>query len=176
LDKAITDTILKKYEHQISQLDVNAADYPDRLAVLQQEKQAYQLTESQKRVERFPNDLQYHFELGQLYFQSGKISEAIGEFQKSQNNPHRRVASLNYLAQSFAKRKMFDMAARMLQNAIKEKPVLDDEKKELIYNLGCVLENMNKKEEAIEQFKIIYEIDISYKDVAAKVDRYYSGQ
>jgi hypothetical protein len=35
---------------------------------------------------------------------------------------------------------------------------------------------MNKKEEAIEQFKIIYEIYISYKDVAAKVDRYYSGQ
>jgi tetratricopeptide (TPR) repeat protein len=177
LDKAITDTILKKYEHQISQLDVNAADYPDRLAVLQQEKQAYQLAESKKRVERFPNDLQYHFELGQLYFQSGKISEAIGEFQKSQNNPHRRVASLNYLAQCFAKKgNMFDMAARTLQNAIKEKPVLDEEKKELIYNLGCVLENMNKKEEAIEQFKIIYEIDISYKDVAAKVDRYYSGQ
>jgi hypothetical protein len=34
---------------------------------------------------------------------------------------------------------------------------------------------MGKKEEAIEQFKQIYEIDIGYKDVAAKVDSYYSG-
>jgi tetratricopeptide (TPR) repeat protein len=114
--------------------------------------------------------------LGQLYFQAGKISEAISEFQKSQNNPHRRVASLNYLAQCFAKRKMYDMAARTLQNAIKEKPVLDEEKKELIYNLGSVLESMGKKEEAIEQFKIIYEVDIGYKDVAAKVEGYYGGQ
>ena len=34
---------------------------------------------------------------------------------------------------------------------------------------------MGKKEEAIEQFKLIYETDIGYKDVAAKVDAYYSG-
>jgi tetratricopeptide (TPR) repeat protein len=71
---------------------------------------------------------------------------------------------------------MYDMAARQLQNAIREKQVLDDEKKELIYNLGCVLENMGKKEEAIEQFKIIYEIDIGYRDVAAKVEGSYPGQ
>ena len=63
-----------------------------------------------------------------------------------------------------------------MQNAIKEKPVFDDEKKELVYNLGCVLESMGKKEEAIEQFKLIYEMDTSYKDVAAKVDAFYAGQ
>lgn len=176
LAKSITETVIRKYEHQISQLDTTAPDYSEKVAVLQSEKQAYQLAECQKRVERFPTDLQFRYELGQLYFQAGKLSEAIGEFQKSQNNPHRRVASLNYLAQTFAKRKMYDMAARTLQNAIKEKPVLDEEKKELIYNLGCVLENMSKKEEAIEQFKIIYEVDIGYKDVAAKVEGYYSGQ
>jgi tetratricopeptide (TPR) repeat protein len=176
LDRSIADTVMRKYEHQISQLDATGPDYPEKVAVLQAEKQAYQLAECQNRTERFPNDLQIRFELGQLYFQAGKISEAIAEFQKSQTNPHRRVASLNYLAQSFAKRKMYDMAARTLQNAIKEKPVLDEEKKELIYNLGCVLESMGKKEEAIEQFKIIYEVDISYKDVATKVEGYYGGQ
>jgi len=176
LDKAISDTLVKKYEWQISHLDPNAADYQDRAAVLQAEKQEFQLSECKKRVERYGTDLQLRFELGQLYFNAGKITEAIGEFQRSQNNPHRRVASMNYLAQCFAKRKMFDMAARTLQTAIKEKPVLDDEKKDLIYNLGSVLESMGKKDEAIEQFKIIYEIDISYKDVSEKVDKYYSGQ
>jgi hypothetical protein len=53
---------------------------------------------------------------------------------------------------------------------------VDDEKKDLIYNLGSVLESMGKKEEAIEQFKIIYEMDIGYRDVGAKVDAFYSGQ
>jgi tetratricopeptide (TPR) repeat protein len=176
LDRAVADTLIRKYEHQISELDPNAPDYADKVAVLQAEKQAFQLNECQKRVERFPTDLQIRFEMGQLYFQAGKISEAIGEFQKAQNNPHRRVAAMNFLAQCFAKRKMNDLAARTLQNALKEKPVLDDEKKDLIYNLGCVFEAMDKKEEAIEQFKVIYEVDIGYKDVAGKIDRYYSGK
>jgi hypothetical protein len=35
---------------------------------------------------------------------------------------------------------------------------------------------MGKKAEAVEQFKLIYEMDIGYKDVAAKVDAFYSGQ
>ena len=74
----------------------SAPDYADKAAKLQAEKQAYQLAECQKRAERFPTDLQIRFELGQLYFQAGKIGEAIQEFQKAQGNPHRRIAALNY--------------------------------------------------------------------------------
>jgi tetratricopeptide (TPR) repeat protein len=175
LDRAIAETTLRKYDHQIAQLDATAPDHAEKVMVLQAEKAAFQLAECQKRVERFPADLQFRFELGQVYFQAGKISEAIQEFQKAQGNPHRRIAAMSFLAQCFARRKMFDLAARTLQNALKEKTVFDDEKKELIYNLGAVFENMGKKEEAVEQFKLIYEIDISYKDVAAKVDAYYTS-
>ncbi len=50
------------------------------------------------------------------------------------------------------------------------------EKKELIYNLGAVLDAMGKKDEAAEQFKLIYEVDIGYKDVQERVDAYYAGQ
>ncbi len=178
LDKGIADTIVRKYDHQISQLDPNAADYAEKMALLEGEKQAYQLAECQSRVERFPTDLQIRFEMGQLYFQAGKYGEGIAEFQKAQNNPHRRVAALNYLAQCFAKKRppMYDIAARTLQNAIKEKPVLDEEKKELHYNLGTVLEALDRKEEAMEQYKLILEVDYNYKDVAAKIDAYYAGQ
>jgi len=111
-----------------------------------------------------------------LYFQAGKTTEAVGEFQKAQQNPHKRIAAMNYLAQCFALRNMNDSAVRTLQNAIKEKPVFDEEKKELTYNLGCVFEKMGKKAEAIEQFLIIYETDINYRDVGAKVDAHYAGQ
>ena len=68
------------------------------------------------------------------------------------------------------------MAARRFQEAIKEKPVFDEEKKEVLYQLGSVLEKMGKTDEAIEQFKQVYEADISYKDVSAKVDAYYAGK
>ena len=175
LDRAIGETTVRRLDHQIENLDATAPDYTERVAQLNVEKLAFQLAECQKRVEKYPTDLAFRFELGTLYFQSGKISEAQKEFQKAQGNPHKRIAALNYLAQCFAKRKIYDIAASTLEDAIKEKLVFDDEKKELIYNLGSVFESMGKKEEAIEQFKTIYKVDTSYRDVEAKVDAYYSG-
>jgi tetratricopeptide (TPR) repeat protein len=176
LDRLMADITLRKYDGQLARLDPTAPDYAEQTARLQGERQSFQLNDCKTRAERYPTDLQIRFELGELYFQAGKITEAIGEFQKSQANPQRRLQALGYLGQCFAHRGMNDSAVRMLQTAIKEKQILDDEKKELIYQLGNVLEKMGKREEAIEQFKQIYEMDISYKDVAAKVDAYYAGQ
>ena len=176
LDRNIADTVVRKFDHQASLLDANAPEYADKLAKLQAEKQAYQLAECQKRAERFSTDLQIRFELGQLYFQMGKITEAMKEFQKAQGNPHRRIQALSYLGQCFARRGINDLAATTFQDAIKEKVVFDDEKKELIYLLGCVYEKMAKREEAIAQFKLIYGVDVGYKDVAEKIDAYYGGQ
>ena len=176
LETAIANTIVRRFDHQLEQLDPAAPDRDAQAAAIQAEKLNFQLAECQKRVEKYPTDLMIRFEMGQLYLQAGKIGEAIQEFQKAQGNPHKRLLAMNFLAQCYAKRKMFDLAARTLQNAIKEIPVFNEEKKDLVYNLGCVLENMGKKEEAIEQFKLIYEMDIAYKDVAAKVDAFYAGQ
>ena len=167
---------MRKFEHALAQIDPNAPDFVEQAARIKTEREAYELEGCRQRVEKYPNDLQIRFDLGELYFKAGKISEAISEFQKAQNNPHKRIQAMGYLGQCFARRGMNDLAARTLQNAIKEKLAFDDEKKELIYALGCVLETMGRKDEAIEQFKLIYETDIGYKDVAAKVDAYYSKQ
>lgn len=176
LDRAMADTTVRQFDHQLAQLNPFEEGNAEKVAAITAEKQAYQLAECQKRAEKYPTDLAIRFELGQMFFNAGKIGEAIAEFQKAQANPNKRLAAMSYLAQCFAKRKMFDLAAKTLQNAIKEKPGFDDEKKDLIYQLGCVLESMGKKEDAIEQFKVIYESDIGYKDVGAKVDAYYAGQ
>jgi tetratricopeptide (TPR) repeat protein len=176
LDQSIAGTVVKKFDFQLEQLNPFEPDQAAQVEKLKADKLAFQVAECQKRVEKYPTDLAIRFELGALYFQIGKIGEAIQEFQKAQGNPYKRLAAMSYLAQCFAKRKMFDLAARTLQNAIKEKPVFDDEKKDLIYNLGVVLESMGKKEEAIEQFKQIYEMDAGYKDVSAKVEAFYAGQ
>ncbi len=176
LERAIAETTVRKFEHALAQLDPNAPDFAEQAARIKAEREAYELEECRQRVEKYPNDLQIRFDLGEFYFKAGKISEAISEFQKAQNNPHKRIQAMGYLGQCFTRRGMNDLAARTLQNAIKEKLTFDDEKKELIYTLGCVLEKMGKKQEAIEQFKLIYETDIGYKDVATKVDAFYSSQ
>jgi tetratricopeptide (TPR) repeat protein len=176
LEKAIADVTMKKFDYLKSRLDTGAPDYEQRLAELDAQKQLFQVEECRQRAEKYPTDLQIRFELGQHYFNAGKVSEAIQEFQKAQNNPQRRLASIMYLGRCFAKRGMNDMAARKFQDALKEKPTFDDEKKEMLYDLGCVFEKMNKPDEAIEQFKQIYESDIGYRDVAAKVDAYYAAK
>jgi tetratricopeptide (TPR) repeat protein len=176
LDQSIAHTIVRQFDFQLEQLNPFDPEHSAQVEKIKADKLAYQLAECQKRVEKYPTDLAIRYEMGALYFQTGKIGEAIQEFQKAQGNPYKRLAAMSFLAQCFAKRKMFDLAARTLQNAIKEKPSFDDEKKDLIYNLGIVLESMGKKEEALEQFKQIYEMDAGYKDVSAKVEAFYSGQ
>jgi tetratricopeptide (TPR) repeat protein len=176
LEKAIAETTLKKLELQKSQLDTAAPDYEQKLAEIDAQKAVFQLEETKKRAEKYPTDLQIRFELAQLYFNTGKYNEATQEFQKAQNNPQRRLAAIMYLGRCFAKKGMNDLAARKIQDALKEKLTFDDEKKEMLYELGCVFEKMNKPDDAIEQFKQIYESDIGYRDVAAKVDAYYASR
>jgi len=176
LDRAIAETTGRKMDHQLSLLNPFAPDHAEQIAQLKAAKADFKLAECRQRVEKYPTDLGIRFELGQLYFEAGKIGEAIAEFQKAQQNPNRRIPAMSYLAQCFAKRGMNDSAVRTLQNAIKEKAAFDEEKKDLIYNLGRVLEAQGKKTEAIEQFLQIYETDSSYRDVAAKVDAHYASQ
>ena len=176
LDQSIAATMVKRFDAQIEQLNPFEPENAAQVENLKAEKLAFQVAECQKRVEKYPTDLAIRYEMGVLYFQTGKVSEAIAELQKAKGNPYKRLAAMSLLAQCFAKRKMFDLAARTLQDAIKEKPAFDEEKKDLVYNLGCVLESMGKKDEAIEQFKQIYEQDAAYKDVSAKVEAFYAGQ
>lgn len=176
LDQAMAETVVRKFDHAIAALNPFAPDHAEQLAKYQAEKLNFQLAECQKRVEKYPTDLAFRFELGVLYFQMGKISEAIAEFQKAQQNAHKHFAAMSYLAQCFAKRGMNDSAVRTLQNAIKEKPAFDEEKKDLMYNLGCVFEKVGKKAEAMEQFLVLYESDVTYRDVGAKVDAHYASQ
>ena len=67
------------------------------------------------------------------------------------------------------------MAANTLQKALEKKEVMDDEKMDLHYQVGYVLNSMGRTEASLDQFKIIYERDIGYRDVADRVDAYYAS-
>jgi predicted Zn-dependent protease len=174
--KIIADTTVKKFDDAIGRLDAQAPDYAEKAAQLKAERENYLLSECKQRTERYPGDLAVRFEMGELYFKAGRINEAMPEFQKAQGNPHKKLQALAYLGQCFATKGMNDMAARTLQNAIKEKVVFDDEKKDMIYALGGVLEKMGKQTEADDAYKQIYEVDMGYKDVMAKVEASYKRQ
>ena len=176
LQRTIAEIKVKRFNHQLTQLDASAPDYSEKAAQITAERDAFQIDECKARSEKYPTDMLIRFELGVLYFKAGKVAEAMPELQKAKTNPNKRLAAMNYLAQCLAKRNMNDMAADTVQEALKEKLTFDAEKMELTYTLGCLFEKMGKKEEAIEQFKLIYKVDMGYKDVAKKIDDYYAGQ
>ena len=50
---------------------------------------------------------------------------------------------------------------------------MDDFKKDVIYNLGLVYEATDQVQKAVTEYKKIFEIDISFKDVAEKIKKAY---
>ncbi len=173
--KSIQDARVAKFDLRLEQVDPTAPDQESQTAAIRSERESFLLEDAKRRADANPSDLHVRFDLGELYLRAGRITEAIGELQRAQNNPNKRIPAMLLLAQCFAKRNMNDLAARKLQETLKEKIVFDDEKKEIHYQLGAVLEKMGKREEAIDQFKIIYESDIGFRDVAEKVDSYYAS-
>jgi tetratricopeptide (TPR) repeat protein len=173
--EAIRNAHIAKFDHTEQLLDKTSPDFEERLAVLKAERDAWRLEETRKRVDLNPTDLHIRYELGELLLQANRIGEAIAELQKAQNNPNRRVPAMCLLARAFARRGMNDLAARKLQEALAEKQVFDEETKEIRYQLGCVLDAMGKKADAIEHFKAIYERDIGFRDVMDRVDAFYAS-
>ena len=173
--EALRDVELARFDQEEKALDPTAPDHAAQLEAVRTRRDAWRLEDVRRRAEMNPTDLQIRFELGELHLRAGRLGEAIAELQKAQNNPNRRVAAMSLLAQAFARRGMNDLAARKLQDALKGKQIFDEEAKDLHYQLGCVFDTMGRREDAMEHFKTIYEQDISYRDVMARVDAFYAS-
>lgn len=137
------------------------------------QKTAFLLDDAEDRVRRYPNDLQFKYELGVLYYDAGRHVEAIQQFQKSKSNPQRRIRSLYYMARCFKAKGQHDLAIEQLENANSELSLMDETKMDIIYELGSICETNGQVDRAAEYFKQIYAVDISYRDVAQKIEKSY---
>jgi tetratricopeptide (TPR) repeat protein len=166
---------LKRIEINIAAKEAQLQQAPDNAALKQEVAAAreardkFLLEECEKRVERYPNDLGFRYELGELYFQRENVKGAIQQFQLAVKNPQLRVKVLNYLGQCFLKQKLVDIAIRQFMTASSEIPGIDDTKKEVLYNLGVAYEAKGDKEKASECYQQIYEVDMGFRDVAQRL-------
>lgn len=172
IDRALSALRLRYFEFQIAglQKEGDAAGAAEK----EKEKDAFILEDAADRAKRYPNDLQYRYELGLVLFDHARLNEAIQEFQLSQRNPQRRIRSLYYLAMCFKQKNQLDIAMEQLQKAASELNVMDDTKKDILYEMGAVAEMMGRREDAAKYFKEIYSVDIGYRDVAEKIEKAYA--
>jgi tetratricopeptide (TPR) repeat protein len=154
--------------------DPEAPRYRREMEELAAQKVQFILAEARERVDRNPADLLAHFDLASALMDAGLHQEAIGHLQRARSNPSVRLKAMSKLGQCYVSRNMNDLAAKTFTDAIAEIPGMDPVKKDLLYNLGTVYESMQKKAEALDCFKQIYEVDYGYRDVAQKVESSYT--
>jgi tetratricopeptide (TPR) repeat protein len=131
------------------------------------------IADAQERVARNPTDLQLRFEFGENLFTAGRLREAVPELQRARQNPHARLKAMNLLGSCYSGLGMLDLAMKQLEEASKEILSMDAMKKEIVYNLGLVYEQMGDQEKSLGCMKQIYEVDYGYRDVARRVESSY---
>jgi len=184
LEKIIGDLRLRKTEQELQGLRSSLAEQtePDAQAQVQagidekeKELNEVRLFQAEARVRAQPNEGQYRFDLGEALYKIGQYKRATEELQMSLKQPSVRYQALNLLGLAFMKRGMIDFAINRLSLAESELGVMDEVKKEITYNLGLAYEAGKKPKEALDQWKKIYELDMTYRDVAARVEASYGS-
>ncbi len=148
----------------------------EALNAAQSELVKMKLSDAKTYVERYPNDYAARFTLASLLLEAGDHQGAIANFQQAQKSPKVRLAALGGMGRALKARKMFDLAVQQFQTAKGEIPVMDDLKKDIIYQLAECYEGMGRQEDAITEFKLIYSEDIGFRDVADKINAFYSSR
>jgi tetratricopeptide (TPR) repeat protein len=175
LQEKVNDVYVKSLEDAIA----NNPDDPDieqrkaDLADVKKQRGQRNVEEAKQRVDRNPTDKAYRFDLGQAYFNCEMFGEAIPELQQARQNPNLRLRALHMLGLCFGAKNMNDLAISALGDAVKEMPVMDNSKKDMVYDLAMMYFKVGKTPEYLEHLKEIYNHDYGYKDVAKRVEASY---
>jgi tetratricopeptide (TPR) repeat protein len=171
-----------KMEHQISKINEKLETNPDddalkeELEKLTAQKNQFTLQNLGKQVKKYPNDLALRFQYGGTLLETGDVDEAIKQFQLSVKSAKFKAQSFGSLGKCFFLKGLLDFAINQYQKALEEAPSMDNFKKEALYNLGCIYEQQEETDLALEQFQEIYQEDIGYEDVGQRVEKLYAAK
>lgn len=114
-------------------------------------------------------DHEAHYDLGVAYKEMGLLDEAIGEFQKSLRGTSNRVRALEALGLCFVEKTQLPVAATILQRALLEPGVADDQLVGVLYLLGTISEELHLFPDAKRYYQRVFAVDIQFRDVGARL-------
>jgi len=174
LDRTLADSRLRQFTSRIDVLraknDVAAADR------LEQEKRQFLFDDLVMRVKNYPNDLRLRYELGVVYYERENYEEAIQQLQLAQRSPKERVDALYFLARSFRGKGQNDIALMQLETALDLLPIMDDNRKRVLFDLGELYEAAGNQEKAFACYREVYSADIGYLDISQKMERIFKAR
>ena len=184
LEKIIGELKMRHAEQDLTALEAAAGEQTDPetqqqyAAAIEQKKSEIdqvRLEQAEARVRAHPNDGEYHFLLGEALFKVGQYKRSLTELQQGLKQPSVRYQALNMMGLCFLRQGMLDLAVKRFSDAQGELPGMDELKKEITYNLGTAYDANQQGKEALDEFKKIYEVDMSYRDVAERVEKSYGS-
>ncbi|MED5329933.1 MAG: tetratricopeptide repeat protein [Planctomycetota bacterium] len=138
---------------------------------LQEERSALEVEEYSRRVDRDPADSNLRVRLARALYRTGEVDRAIESFQVAVKDPRNKLDAQQGLGACFYKKGLYPLAARQFEAALEAVGGIEgDHGKEICYHLGLVCERQKDHAAALSRYLQIYEIDISYKDVATKIE------
>ncbi|RKY21255.1 MAG: hypothetical protein DRQ55_04940 [Planctomycetota bacterium] len=130
-----------------------------------------EIAEFSRRIQRHPGDGATRLKLGQACYRAKRTDEAIDAFQALVSDPRSELAARQGLGACFFRKGMYPLARKQFEQALaKAGGVGSDRGKEICYHLGLACERQEQTQEALEKYLEIYEVDIHFKDVAAKIE------
>jgi tetratricopeptide (TPR) repeat protein len=124
------------------------------------------------RCERFPNKLEYRYELAVRHMLLGQYNEAIRELQVARSDPRNKGRCLLALGECFEHVKQPRLAMGQYEAAIQEIPDRDTEnKKKVLYRIGKLAFRMNDIPTSERHLTTLAAMDYAYRDVSALLDK-----
>jgi len=132
----------------------------------------HEVEDYRARVALHPGDAALRLQLAWRLMRAEEIDAALAELQKANSDPRLKREALFLMAQCFQRKGFTDLARKEYQHALEGVTVLDERAKEILYNLGLLAESEGDREQARAHFIRIFEVDIGYRDVAAKMEQF----
>ncbi len=182
IDAAIGEVIADDYSDKIQalqkQMDDNEGDaqkLQDEIDQLKQQRDETLVERLENRVQLFPNELNFRFELGMLYWQVGRIDDSLQQFQKSQRNPHLARKSQLYMGKCLSAKGLYEMAVEQFDQVLADKDkVSGGDFKDALYESGLAAEKQGDEDAAMKKFKELFAVDVNYRDVSQRLEKFYA--
>ncbi|HHI68647.1 MAG TPA: tetratricopeptide repeat protein, partial [Planctomycetes bacterium] len=122
-------------------------------------------------VQANPTDLGLKFRLGEALLARGLLDEAVAEFQQAVKDPRYKTEAQVRLARAFRQKGLVDLALSQYSKALESLGPSGEKTREVLYEMGVLLEEKGDLQGAKEKFARIYEEDITFKDVSERLER-----
>jgi tetratricopeptide (TPR) repeat protein len=177
LREQLEDIQLRKAKQHLMVAEKRAAESKtpeanEQAQKLRRELNRLELDVFRKRVDRYPTNTHWKYELGIRLKMAGNFNEAIKMLQDARQDPKHRGTVMLELGECFQQIKQYNLAMQHYKKAIEEIPERDEDlRKKALYRAGVLSMGLKEVEAAEKYFSQLAERDYGYRDVSDWLDK-----